>query len=152
MPHVYHSLALALQLNKSHLITISQIFQFGLNQIKHAASLPPDKASRLSSFYQANSDQSIHHARAWHHINCTLHAQSCLIWAALCNPMIPTSCPISHPIDCTPSGTAFSDSSLVAAGGYSLYLHFWWYLEWPQFITARTLTHIKIMQMVNLLT
>jgi hypothetical protein len=35
--------------------------------------LPPKKASHLSSFYQANSARSIHHAR-WHHINHTLCA------------------------------------------------------------------------------
>ena len=78
-----------------------------------------------------------------HHVNRTLQAELHLIQAALCDPTIPTSSPISHLIDLTPSGVAYSDSSLSAAGGYLSDLSFWWYLEWPQSIRSRTLQHVK---------
>ena len=143
MPHIYQSLAAALKLNHSHLISSSASFCFALKQIKHATSLPPPQATCLSSFYQADSARTLHHAQMVHHINCTLRAELRLIRDALYDPSIPTSSPISHLIDCTLIGVAFSDSSLSAAGGYSPDLGFWWYLEWPPSIKSRTLKHIK---------
>jgi len=141
MPHVYQSLAAALKLNRSHLILSSASFCFALKQIKHAASLPTTLATRLASFYQADSARTLHHTKTRHYINRTLRAELHLIRAALCNAAIPMLSPISHLINRTPLGTALSDSSLKAAGGYSPILRFWWYLAWPQSIHSRTLTH-----------
>ena len=141
MPHVYKSLAAALKLNRSHLISSSASFRFALKQIKHAASLPVTQATRLTSFYQADSARTLHHAKIKHYINRTLRAELHLIRAALNDNSIPTSSPISHLINRTPLGMAFSDSSLKAAGGYSPNLGFWWYLAWPQSIRSRTLKH-----------
>jgi hypothetical protein len=56
-------------------------------------------------------------------------------------PLCPASFPIAYLIP--PIGTARSDSSLAAAGGCCPEAKFWWYLEWPDPIQARTLRHIK---------
>ncbi len=143
MPHVYQSLSAALGLNRSHLVSSSASFRFALKQIKHSASLPAPQAARLSSFYQADSARSLHHARTRHHFNRTLRAELHLIRAALTHDSVPTSSPISHLVNRTPLGVAFSDSSLLAAGGYSPSLRFWWYLSWPHPIRLRTLKHIN---------
>ena len=41
-----------------------------------------------------------------------------------------------------PSGSAWSDSSLDAAGDFSYELGFWWYLEWPENIKRHTLKFV----------
>jgi hypothetical protein len=116
MPHLYQSLATALWSNNSHLISTSSSFCHALKQITQAATLPSSQASRLSSFYQAESAHALHYAKTRHFINWTLRAELNLICAVLGNCSIPTTCPISHLIDRTPGGVAFSDSSLCATG------------------------------------
>jgi len=44
-----------------------------------------------------------------------------------------------HLVSRTPLVCIRGDSSLSAAGGYSLDLGFWWYLEWPPAMRTRTL-------------
>ena len=43
----------------------------------------------------------------------------------------------------TPSAIAHGDSSLFAAGGYSVKMQFWWYIEWPDKIKNHTLKFVK---------
>ena len=38
-----------------------------------------------------------------------------------------------------PSFTAYGDASIMAGGGYSFDLRFWWHLEWPSEIHHRTI-------------
>jgi len=51
--------------------------------------------------------------------------------------------PIAFLIPRDPDFTADGDSSLIAAGGYSLHLKFWWHLEWPKEVQARNIREIK---------
>eukprot|EP00957_Ditylum_brightwellii_P044858 3402785-Ditylum_brightwellii.AAC.1 len=51
--------------------------------------------------------------------------------------------PIAHLVSRTPDFTADGDSSLDSAGGFYLFLKFWWYLDWPEDITARSIREIK---------
>eukprot|EP00957_Ditylum_brightwellii_P090084 6860769-Ditylum_brightwellii.AAC.1 len=51
--------------------------------------------------------------------------------------------PIAHLVHRTPDFTADGDSSLVAAGGFSLSLKLWWYLDWSEDIKARSIREIK---------
>jgi len=51
--------------------------------------------------------------------------------------------PIGHMVRRVPSGTGYSDSCLNAAGGFSIDMKFWWYIEWPDAIQKRTLRFIK---------
>ena len=50
--------------------------------------------------------------------------------------------PIGRLIKRRPSAIGYSDSCLHAAGGYSLDLGFWWYIEWPQAIQQSTLKFV----------
>jgi hypothetical protein len=99
--------------------------------------------ARLSSFYQTDSSRALQHAPLRHFINRTLQAELNLIRDALSNPTIQTAYSISHFIERMPLGTAFCDSSLHAAGGFSSDLRFWWYFEWPPQVKQRTLKFIK---------
>ena len=51
--------------------------------------------------------------------------------------------PIAHIIQRTPSATAYGESSLEGAGGYSIRLNFWWHIEFPEEVKLRTLLHRK---------
>eukprot|EP00957_Ditylum_brightwellii_P081725 6217269-Ditylum_brightwellii.AAC.1 len=42
-----------------------------------------------------------------------------------------------------PNFVADSDSSLLAAGGFSTQLQFWWHLEWPEEVQARNIKKMK---------
>eukprot|EP00957_Ditylum_brightwellii_P113540 8657164-Ditylum_brightwellii.AAC.1 len=42
-----------------------------------------------------------------------------------------------------PGFMAADDSSLFAAGGFSTQLQFWWHLEWPDEIHARSIEGIE---------
>ena len=47
--------------------------------------------------------------------------------------------PIAHVIPRSPTATAFGDSCLKGAGGYSTKLGFWWHIDFPEEIKRRTL-------------
>ena len=47
--------------------------------------------------------------------------------------------PIAHIIKRTPSATAYGNSSLEGAGGYSIGLKFWWHINFPEELKLRTL-------------
>jgi hypothetical protein len=49
--------------------------------------------------------------------------------------------PITHVIPRMPTFTAFGDSCLKGASGYSLSLGFWWHLPFPEEVKLRTLLH-----------
>ena len=46
---------------------------------------------------------------------------------------------IGHTIPWEPTYQAWGDSSLNAGGGFSTELLFWWYVEWPEHVKAKTL-------------
>ena len=52
--------------------------------------------------------------------------------------------PIAHLIPRTPDFSAWGDSSIEAAGGFSLNLKFFWHVKWPKEITSKTLKYFTI--------
>ncbi len=50
---------------------------------------------------------------------------------------------IGHLIPHTPTVSIIGDSSLLACGGYSIKLKFWWHLSFPKEIVKRSLLHLK---------
>ena len=52
--------------------------------------------------------------------------------------------PIAHLIPRTPDFSAWGDSSLDAAGGFSVDLQFFWHLSWPEEIRSKTLKYFSI--------
>ena len=51
--------------------------------------------------------------------------------------------PITHLIKRTPDYQAWGDSSLHAAGGYSIDLGFYWYMSWPMSIQTKSIKYFK---------
>ena len=51
--------------------------------------------------------------------------------------------PLGHMVGRDPSGVGHSDSCLHAAGGYSIEMNFWWYIEWPESVRRQTLKYVK---------
>ena len=62
-----------------------------------------------------------------------LHPESNIIWET----------PIAHIIPRMPTFTAFGDSCLEGAGGYSIPLGYWWHIPFPEEVKRRTLIHKK---------
>ncbi len=46
---------------------------------------------------------------------------------------------IAHVIPRTPTATAFGDSCLKGAGGYSIELGFWWHIDFPEEVKCQTI-------------
>jgi hypothetical protein len=120
---------------------MSSCFHEALREIHLAAASADGDAKR--SFYTGATARLMHCANTLHHIGTDLHRNLRLIERMLSLPQCPTSCPIAYLIPRVPIGTARTDFSLTAAGGYCPEAKFWWYLEWPKPIQARTLHHVK---------
>ena len=52
--------------------------------------------------------------------------------------------PIAHWVPRDPDFSGRGDVCLEGAGGYSLDLKFWWFLEWPQEIKSKTLKYFDV--------
>jgi hypothetical protein len=138
--NIYSSLAAALHLNRSHLIRTSPRFHDALRESRTTTTSASGATKR--AFYIGSTARSVHGAATLHHIGTDLRRNLLLVERTLSSPCCPTSCPISYLVPRVPIGTARSDSSLTAAGGYCPEAKFWWYLEWPQSVRARTLRHV----------
>lgn len=66
-----------------------------------------------------------------------------LIIRALESRRLKLRTPIGHLIRRDPSARAWSDSSLRAAGGFSVDMGFWWYLKWPKEVEDHTLIYVR---------
>jgi hypothetical protein len=77
-------------------------------------------------------------------VNATMQDELNFIKIALSlNSGIKFETTIGHLILCTPTASIVGDSSLLACGGYSIRLKFWWHLSFPKEIVERTLLHLK---------
>ena len=86
----------------------------------------------------------VHHSKYKYHINKTmqqeikffrkkLHPSSGILWET----------PIAHIIPRMPPATAFGDSCLEGAGGYSVSLEFWWHVAFPEKVIQCMLIYKK---------
>ena len=153
LAHVYSSVAHALTVSKSHLISTRKEFRDLLKFLKTPRPLTAgkdgtplmteDTHKRHTSFALSVTAKAVHKARLPIHINKTLREELRLITTALSADWINMQRPIGHMVKRVPSGTGYSDSCLSAAGGFSIDMTFWWYIEWPEAIQKRTLRFIK---------
>ena len=135
MSHVYTSVASALRASHAHLCTSRQDFRRLLKMAK---------ATALEiSFAQSKMAQMVHKTARSFPIVKSLRAELSLIARALSSDWIEMRRPIGHFVRRDPSGTAWSDSSLDAAGGFSLDMGFWWYIEWPRKVRQWTLRYVR---------
>ena len=125
--HVYISVASALGKNKSHLvITSNQFWQL----LKDAQS--KEATAKEQSFAQAGTARQVYSCNKSHWINKTLREELHLIIKVLSSQRLRLRSPIGHLVRHDPSGRARSDSCLRMAGGFSVDMGFWWYIEWPE--------------------
>ena len=158
MSSMYSSLAYALGESKAHLVRTDRNFRKLTRCIKrdlrfhktkdkddnaHGKPAGNDVSKRTHGFSLSQTSKRIHHSRKRFEMNRTLRKEIKLVHDALtCNWIDPWR-PIGHMIPRDPSGTAWSDSSLHAAGGFSYEMGFWWYIRWPDDIQERTLKFVS---------
>ena len=141
MTHLYVSIAHSLAMNKRLLTESLQEF-FVVVQSLCTGSFPctATEQNRHISFALKKAARMVHHSKHKFVINLSmrqeieffqdkLHPNSTIIWET----------PISHVIPCAPTATAFGDSCLERAGGYSIKLGFWWHIDFPEEVKRRTL-------------
>ena len=138
MSHVYTSVAAAINKNYAHLIRTNKQFR---EFIKMAKDL--EATSNERTFAQSATARQVHACTNKHWINKTLLQELHLITKALESALISKRAPIGHLIRRDPSATAWSDSCLYAAGGFSTDMRFWWYFEWPPEVRKFTLVYVR---------
>ena len=144
LTHLYASIALALANNKHFLQESSREFRDIVHSLRTGRfTCPASEQARHISFAMKRAAQLVHHARCKYFINTSMREEieffrdklridSGIVWGT----------PIAHIIPRAPSFISYGDSCLHGAGGYSLYLRFWWHLDFPQEVILRTLIHM----------
>ncbi len=141
MSQVYTSILYALKNNTSYLIGTNKHFREQLKIAKTEAF--DEKGEMEKSFAQAETAKRVHNLKKVHLIPPTLHEELDLIRQALKADWISKASPIAHHIPDLEDGDAFGDSSLDSAGGWSIPMRFWWWIDWPEKIRQRTLRFVK---------
>jgi hypothetical protein len=141
MTHLYASIAYALAENKRLLTESSQEFRDIVKSIRKGSFLcSATDQNRHISFALKKAARMVHHSKHKFVINSTMRQEikffqdklqpsSSILWET----------PIAHLIPRSPTATAFGDSCLEGAGGYSIELGFWWHINFPEEIKQRTL-------------
>ena len=137
LSQVYKSIAVAIGASTTHLKLTNKAFRKLLSEAKSI------EITRVSTFAQSEASRLIHASPNKHWINSTLREELHLLISALSADRISMRTPIAHLVRRDPSASAWSDSSLKAAGGYSTTMKFWWYFEWPDNVRKQTLTYIR---------
>ena len=96
------------------------------HQDRHGKPAQHDSQKRMHGYALSQTSKKIHHSRTRFPMNRTLRCEIKLISDALCSDWIDPWRPLGHLVSRDPSGTAWSDSSLHAAGGYRYDMGFWW--------------------------
>ena len=137
LSHLYTSISAALKVNKAHEIRTNKAFREALRRAEDSEFVTGDQ----QTFTEGYINRTVHRSRRKHYLNQTAKEELRLIRLALSSCSLRT--PIAHLVSRDPSGKAYGDSSLDAAGGWSTDCRFWWYLEWSQEIRDRTLRFHK---------
>lgn len=147
MSHVYTSTTAALKQADAKLVNTNKQYRDMLKIAKRVRNPPSegklDPDNLAATYARSTTSRLQHQSRDKFIINRTLRIELDLIRSALSSDWIDMSRPIAHLVDRDPSGTGWSDSSLDAAGGYSIDMQFWWYIEWPSEVRKSTLRFVK---------
>ena len=138
MASLFTSISAALEDNKTYLVKTSKQFRTLLKQSRDTAA-----PQNVHTFAQSNATRQVHGCHRTHFINRTMREELHLIIRVLESRRMKQRfrSPIAHLVRRDPSATAWSDSCLYAAGGYSFDMKFWWYIEWPPKIRVYTLKY-----------
>ncbi len=145
LTHLYASIAKALAGNKLLLSESSREFQDIVESLR-TGSFPcsaRDQAWHIS-FALKRLARMVHHSKQQYIISKDMRREIKFFRERLQpDSGIHWETPIAHIIKRTPSATAYGDSSLEGAGGYSIGLKFWWHIDFPEEVKLRTLLHKK---------
>ena len=147
---MHTSIARSLKSSRVHLVQSSRDFRQLLKEVEQSlrqAAVAEDDdaaatAARRGGFAASKACRAVHHTRKPFRISLAMRSELRLIYEALTSDWIDMWRPIGHLIRRLPSGLGYSDSCLHAAGGYSLDMGYWWYIEWPDNIKNKTLKFV----------
>ena len=145
MSHLYTSLAFALKSNTELLNRSSLGFRELVNQIKTKNfSGNQSDHQRHIKFAMKEASRMINKHKHKYLVNETMREELNFISDALTpDSGINFETPIAHLIPRTPTALIIGDSSLIACGGYSITLEFWWHLAFPTNVIHKTLLHLE---------
>ena len=150
MSHLYTSIASALGLSHAHLYSTNKSFREMVKTARVGGAvsytnltLTFDQKARDISFARSRVGKAVYNTPRRFFINRTLMRELALLHRTFTSDWIRFERPIGHFVDRIPSGKARGDSSLKAAGGFSVKMQFWWYIEWPETVRKRTLLFIS---------
>jgi len=141
MTHLYASIAYALAKNKRFLTESSQEFCDVVKSLCTGSflCLATDMTWHIS-FALKKAARMVHHSKYKFIISLSIRQEIEFFRDKLQpNSSILWETPIAHVIPRTPTATAFGDSCLEGASGYSIELGFWWHIDFPEEIKHRTL-------------
>jgi len=134
-----HSIKVALRCNDAHLRLQPQ-FTHWVRLIAERSRAGPPTSGDLASYFRTKQARALWNCPLKVFITTEMRHDVDRLHEVLSDPsQYPWQSPISHMIPRDPSFTAYGDASLMAGGGYSSDLHFWWHLEWPSEIHHRTI-------------
>jgi hypothetical protein len=145
MSHLYTSLAFALKSNTELLDKSSSGFRDYVKQITTKTFLGKQSDHlRHVKFAMKKAAKMVNNCNHLYLVNPTMREEITFISHALApDSGIKFETPIAHLIPRTPTASIIGDSSLLACGGYSITLGFWWHLSFPENKVGRTLLHLK---------
>jgi hypothetical protein len=145
MSHLYTSLAFSLKNNTELLEKSSSGFRSLVKQIKtkNFTGKQLDHQKHLNYAMKMAAKMINKHGNLYL-MNQTMRSKLIYLSDALTpNSGIKFETPIVHLIPRVPTALIIRDSSLVACGGYSITLKFWWHLSFPKEIVEQMLLHLK---------
>jgi len=147
LSHMYDQIAVALAANKRFLAASSKEFRQLVSMItrnQNGHGQIARNTARITSFALKRAAQLVHRSRQRYLITAEMRDDLEFFRHALRSDSgIPWSAPLAHIVKRTPFANLFGDSSLGAAGGYSISLSYWWHVPFPDDIVRRTLLYLK---------
>jgi hypothetical protein len=143
LTHLYAFIAYALSENKRFLADSSPEFQTLIKSLWSGYFFCNVKDQiRHILFAIKRSAKLVHQSRCQYNITKSMRQEI----EFFCEKLLPKSgicweSPIAHIIPRMLTFVTFGDSCLKGAGGYSLYLGFWWHLPFPKEVKLCTLLH-----------
>jgi hypothetical protein len=145
MLHLYASLTFALKSNTELLERSSSGFRDLVKQIstKTFSGKISDHQQHIN-FAMKKAVKMVNKSNNTYLVNKTMPKELNFFADAL-NPDlgIKFETPIAHLIPRSPTASIVGDSSLLACGGYSITLKFWWHFSFPKNVVKKMLLHLK---------
>jgi hypothetical protein len=145
MSHLYTSLAFAL---KSYTKLLKKSSSGSHELVKHISTTKfsgrQSDHQHCINFTMKKAAKMINRYSHLYLVNQTMQDElTFLPQALLPESGIRFETPVAHLIPRIPTASIIGNSSLIACGGYSITLKFWWHLSFPKEIVKRTLLHLK---------